>query len=40
MNQTMVIITVIKELANEFDGEFNCLGENTIIYIIFSVPIG
>ena len=36
----MVIITVIKELANEFDGEFNCLGENTIIYIIFSVPIG
>ena len=36
----MVIITVIKELANEFDGEFNCLGENTIKYIIFSVPIG
>ena len=30
---------VIKELAEEFEGEFKCLGENTEKYITFSVPI-
>ena len=29
---------IIKELAEEFDGEFECLGENTEKYITFSVP--
>ena len=30
---------IIKELAYEFDGNFECLGENTGKYITFSVPI-
>ena len=30
---------IIKELASEFDGNFECLGENTEKYITFSVPI-
>ena len=30
---------VIKELAEKFEGEFECLGENTKKYITFSVPI-
>ena len=30
---------IIKELANEFEGNFECLGENTEKYITFSVPI-
>ena len=30
---------IIKELAKEFDGNFNCLGENTQKYITFSVPL-
>ena len=30
---------LIKELAEEFKGEFECLGENTEKYINFSVPI-
>ena len=30
---------IIKELANEFDGNFKCLGENTEKCIMFSVPI-
>ena len=30
---------IIKELANEFDGEFECLGENTEKYISFSAKI-
>ena len=30
---------IIKELAEEFKGKFNCLGENTEKYIIFSVLI-
>ena len=29
----------IKELAKEFEGNFECLGENTEKYITFSVPI-
>ena len=29
----------MKELAEEFEGEFECLGENTEKYITFSVPI-
>ena len=29
----------IKELVKEFDGNFECLGENTEKYITFSVPI-
>ena len=31
---------IIKELANEFKGQFECLGENTQKYKIFPVPIG
>ena len=30
---------IIKELVTEFDGYFECLGENTVKYITFSVPI-
>ena len=30
---------IIKELVNEFDGNFECLVENTEKYITFSVPI-
>ena len=30
---------IIKELTEEFEGEFECLGENTEKYITFSVPI-
>ena len=30
---------IIKQLAEEFEGQFECLGENTEKYITFSVPI-
>ena len=30
---------IIKELVKEFDGNFECLGENTEKYTTFSVPI-
>ena len=30
---------LIKQLAEEFKGQFECLGENTEKYITFSVPI-
>ena len=30
---------IIKELANEFEGKFDCLGENTEKYKTFSIPI-
>ena len=30
---------IIKQLAKEFNGNFECLGENTEKYIAFSVPI-
>ena len=30
---------IIKELVKEFDGNFECLAENTEKYITFSVPI-
>ena len=30
---------IMKELAEEFEGELECLGENTEKYITFSVPI-
>ena len=30
---------IIKELVKEFEGNFDCLGENTEKYIKFSVPI-
>ena len=30
---------IIKKLAEKFEGEFECLGENTEKYITFSVPI-
>ena len=30
---------IIKQLAIEFKGEFQCLGENTKKYITFSIPI-
>ena len=29
---------IIKQLAEEFEGEFECLGENTEKYITFSLP--
>ena len=29
----------MKDLAEEFEGEFECLGENTKKYITFLVPI-
>ena len=28
----------MKEVAEEFEGQFECLGENTEKYIIFSIP--
>ena len=30
---------IIKELVKEFDGNFECLGEDTKKYITFSIPI-
>ena len=30
---------IIKELANDFEGKFECLGENTEKYKIFSIPL-
>ena len=30
---------IIKELAEEFEGEFECLDENTEKYVTFSVPV-
>ena len=30
---------IIKELANEFEGSFECIGENYEIYEIVSVPL-
>ena len=30
---------IIKELVKEFDGNFDCLGENTEKYITFSIPL-
>ena len=30
---------IIKQLAEEFEGEFKCLGENTEKYITFPVPL-
>ena len=30
---------IIRELAEEFKGQFECLGENTEKYITFSIPI-
>ena len=30
---------IIKQLAKEFDGQFECLAENTEKYITFTVPI-
>ena len=30
---------IIKELANKFEGQFECLGENTENYQSFSIPI-
>ena len=31
--------SIIKQLAKEFEGQFECLGENSDKYITFSVPI-
>ena len=39
MVQIMIIFFVIKELAHEFEGQFECLGENKEKYKTFSVPI-
>ena len=30
---------IIKKLAEEFEGQFECLGKNTEKYITFSVPV-
>ena len=30
---------IIRQLAKEFEGNFECLGENTEKYITFSVPV-
>ena len=30
---------IVKELVKEFEGNFECLGENTEKYITFSVPL-
>ena len=30
---------IIKGLAEEFEGQYECLGENTEKYITFSVPV-
>ena len=30
---------IIRELAEQFKGQFECLGENTEKYITFSIPI-
>ena len=30
---------IIKELVKEFEGNFDCLGENTEKYIVFSIPL-
>ena len=35
----MIFHFIIKELAEEFKGQFECLGENTEKYITFSVAI-
>ena len=35
----IIIIIIIKELANRFEGQSECLGENTEKYKTFSVPI-
>ena len=35
----LMIKTLIKELVKEFEGNFECLGDNTEKYITFSVPI-
>ena len=33
------VINLSKELAEEFEGQFTCLGENTEKYINVSVPV-
>ena len=40
MDLTMIIVLRIsrRELAEEFQKQFNCLGENTEKYITFTVP--
>ena len=43
MDLNMIIILelsfIIKELAEEFEGRFNCSGENAEKHIPFSIPI-
>ena len=39
MVQHMINTFTIKQLAEDFKGQFECLGENTEKYITFSVPI-
>ena len=39
VQNTITTSQPLKELAEEFKGEFECLGENTEKYISFSVPI-
>ena len=34
-----MIKIIIKKLAEEFEGDFECLGGNTEKYITFSVPL-
>ena len=35
----MVLSLIVKELAEEFKGQLECLGENTEKYLTFSVPV-
>ena len=35
----VIIIFIIYELSKEFEGQFECLGENAEKYITFSVPV-
>ena len=39
MDLTLIIILIIKKLAEEFEKQFSCLGESTEKYINFTVPI-
>ena len=39
VQNTITTSQPLKELAEEFKGEFECLGENTEKYISFSVPV-
>ena len=39
MVQHMIFHSIIRQLAEDFKGQLECLGENTEKYITFSAPI-